>query len=747
MALLFSWSMFAQVDITEDAYRCDFSDVTGWTTDAPQNNVNWDIDEVLYEDDFCAYTTVANVAIYSPTIQIAPEDITSGSLRFYQIVVPETQGASVSATMQLMVVVNGNPTLHTLNAISSSDGWRAMTVNFNQLQELSALTSSATVCFGWVSKELSSGGYLILDDVTIRKRSDAYFVTFIPEDENEDSFDLVTEPGGYLTFPTATRFSVPSGKTFVSWDEYVSSNGNLEYNNISISERGYYQLDHDAFFAQYCHTTSELRPYTITYVANGGSGTIAPSIAYYNFQPHVTLACTYNPPAGKQFKSWNTDVNGIGITVNPGEVISIDQENELSEGITLYAIWEDATAEEEVFTISFNANGGQGTMAPITISQDDPYLNVHNISCTFTRAGYQFAGWATTPNSYPLSGEITVQGDMTLYAIWVEDQNPQAEVFTISFNANGGQGSMAPITVSQDDPYLNVHNISCTFTRAGYQFAGWATTPNSYPLSGEITVQGDMTLYAIWVEDQNPQAEVFTISFNANGGQGSMAPITVSQDDPYLNVHNISCTFTRTGYRFVGWAVSPNSYPLSGEITVQGNMTLYAIWEESNEPETPNVWTVRFDANGGQGTMGPIYFYIANGDNWFSPTSQNCLFTRDGYRFIGWSQTPDGNVITSQVNITRDMTFYAIWEKITEPGPTAINDINNANISIYPNPAQSFVRVNGVTISSLELLDLTGRIIMTSEDNTINLNGINNGVYMLRINAAEGTAVRKIVKR
>ena len=667
MALLFSWSMFAQVDITEDAYRCDFSDVTGWTTDAPQNNVNWDIDEVLYEDDFCAYTTVANVAIYSPTIQIAPEDITSGSLRFYQIVVPETQGASVSATMQLMVVVNGNPTLHTLNAISSSDGWRAMTVNFNQLQELSALTSSATVCFGWVSKELSSGGYLILDDVTIRKRSDAYFVTFIPEDENEDSFDLVTEPGGYLTFPTATRFSVPSGKTFVSWDEYVSSNGNLEYNNISISERGYYQLDHDAFFAQYCHTTSELRPYTITYVANGGSGTIAPSIAYYNFQPHVTLACTYNPPAGKQFKSWNTDVNGIGITVNPGEVISIDQENELSEGITLYAIWEDATAEEEVFTISFNANGGQGTMAPITISQDDPYLNVHNISCTFTRAGYQFAGWATTPNSYPLSGEITVQGDMTLYAIWVEDQNPQAEVFTISFNANGGQGSMAPITVSQDDPYLNVHNISCTFTR--------------------------------------------------------------------------------TGYRFVGWAVSPNSYPLSGEITVQGNMTLYAIWEESNEPETPNVWTVRFDANGGQGTMGPIYFYIANGDNWFSPTSQNCLFTRDGYRFIGWSQTPDGNVITSQVNITRDMTFYAIWEKITEPGPTAINDINNANISIYPNPAQSFVRVNGVTISSLELLDLTGRIIMTSEDNTINLNGINNGVYMLRINAAEGTAVRKIVKR
>ena len=667
MALLFSWSMFAQVDITEDAYRCDFSDVTGWNTDAPQNNVNWDIDEVLYEDDFCAYTTVANVAIYSPPIQIAPEDITSGSLRFYQIVVPETQGASVSATMQLMVVVNGNPTLHNLNAISSSDGWRAMTVNFNQLQELSALTSSATVCFGWVSKELSSGGYLILDDVTIRKRSDAYFVTFIPEDENEDSFDLVTEPGGYLTFPTATRFSVPSGKTFVSWDEYVSSNGNFEYNNISISERGYYQLDHDALFAQYCHTTSELRPYTITYVANGGSGTIAPSIAYYNFQPHVTLACTYNPPAGKQFKSWNTDANGIGTTVNPGEVISIDQENELSEGITLYAIWEDATAEEEVFTISFNANGGQGTMAPITISQDDPYLNVHNISCTFTRAGYQFAGWATTPNSYPLSGEITVQGDMTLYAIWVEDQNPQAEVFTISFNANGGQGTMAPITVSQDDPYLNVHNISCTFTR--------------------------------------------------------------------------------TGYRFVGWAVSPNSYPLSGEITVQGNMTLYAIWEESNEPETPNVWTVRFDANGGQGTMGPIYFYIANGDNWFSPTSQNCLFTRDGYRFIGWSQTPDGNVITTQVNITRDMTFYAIWEKITEPGPTAINDINNANISIYPNPAQSFVRVNGVTISSLELLDLTGRIIMTSEDNTINLNGINNGVYMLRINAAEGTAVRKIVKR
>mgnify|MGYP000563550009 FL=1 len=84
-----------------------------------------------------------------------------------------------------------------------------------------------------------------------------------------------------------------------------------------------------------------------------------------------------------------------------------------------------------------------------------------------------------------------------------------------------------------------------------------------------------MTLYAIWNIDD------FTVSFNSNGGTGSIASITHKGFQAFTLPTN---TFTRKGYVFRGWSLE--KYPdeasyRDGAIydNQTPNATLYAQWQ------------------------------------------------------------------------------------------------------------------------------------------------------------------------
>ncbi|MBR7123269.1 MAG: leucine-rich repeat protein, partial [Candidatus Methanomethylophilaceae archaeon] len=66
-------------------------------------------------------------------------------------------------------------------------------------------------------------------------------------------------------------------------------------------------------------------------------------------------------------------------------------------------------------TVSFDANGGMGTMDPITVFTFDRFYPV----CTFTPpAGKVFLGWSLESDGDVLTGPIGVSEDVTLYAMW-----------------------------------------------------------------------------------------------------------------------------------------------------------------------------------------------------------------------------------------------------------------------------------------------------------------------------------------
>ena len=144
-------------------------------------------------------------------------------------------------------------------------------------------------------------------------------------------------------------------------------------------------------------------------------------------------------------------------------------------------------------TISFDPNGGTGTMKPMRVKAGVGYTLPE---CTFTPPeGKEFAGWlAVNGNVYPAGHDVYSTYDQSLKATWKDKE--VAEV-TISFDPNGGTGTMQPMTVKSGE---NFTLPECTFTPPeGKEFAGWLAANGTVYPAGDIAFSTtDCVLKATW---------------------------------------------------------------------------------------------------------------------------------------------------------------------------------------------------------------------------------------------------------
>ncbi len=157
-----------------------------------------------------------------------------------------------------------------------------------------------------------------------------------------------------------------------------------------------------------------------------------------------------------------------------------------------------------------------------------------------------------------------------------------AKYITISFDPNGGTGTMKPMRVKAGVGYTLPE---CTFTPPeGKEFAGWlAVNGNVYPAGHDVFSTYDQSLKATWKDKE--VAEV-TISFDPNGGTGTMQPMKVKSGE---NFTLPECTFTPPeGKEFAGWlAVNGTVYPAGDIAFSTTDSVLKATWKDK-EAETPH---------------------------------------------------------------------------------------------------------------------------------------------------------------
>lgn len=277
------------------------------------------------------------------------------------------------------------------------------------------------------------------------------------------------------------------------------------------------------------------------------------------------------------------------------------------------------------------------------------------------KTGYVFTGWTkdskADENSELVTGISTSEyGDITLYAVW------KPVKYTLVLKKDNGVTENKSYEFEFNQVYEIPEN---TFTRNGYNFIGWNTkydgSGTSYAdkatVSNLANTQTKVFLYAQW------ESHCYTVTFNANGGNGEMKNSSIPYD---LRSYLPENKFTRKGYKFAGWSetadgevkYTDHEYVLniSGDETTK---SLYAVW-------TPNTYTVSFDANGGETYMKEQVIEYGN------PTNlQYRRVYKNGYDFKEWNTKADGSGTSysdeeSVVNLTEEengkVTLYAQWE-------------------------------------------------------------------------------------
>ena len=162
---------------------------------------------------------------------------------------------------------------------------------------------------------------------------------------------------------------------------------------------------------------------------------------------------------------------------------------------------------------------------------------------------------------------ITVSADTKLYAIW-EPTPPTT--YTVSFDANGGTGTMADVIDVTGSYALPANAFTAP---AGQQFKGWATSASGAVITGtSITVSADTKLYAIW--EPIPATE-YTISFNINGGIGTIPSQTTSGQ----KLSSLPTATHSGSYSFAGWyTAASGGTQITTAYEFSADTTVYAHW-------------------------------------------------------------------------------------------------------------------------------------------------------------------------
>ena len=282
--------------------------------------------------------------------------------------------------------------------------------------------------------------------------------------------------------------------TFTGWNTKADGTGKGYDDGANVS--------FDADTTLYAQWTQDP---VITFDANDGDGTMGTQTV----KPNEATALTANnfTRADYDFTGWNTAKDGTGTAYGDEENITTN------ENVTLYAQWTlhkyhvrwlnwdgstvlqegDYTCEERAEWDNFNnetpSRPENENYTYVFASRWDPYDETKGID-----------GWGFNPHE-----------DVDFKAVFNEFKK-----LTVTFDANGGNGTMDSVKIVNGGSGEYYTLPECTFTREGYDFAGWLITGTvgydtfeKYELHDEkwdeemLLAFSDLTLKASWADDHS----------------------------------------------------------------------------------------------------------------------------------------------------------------------------------------------------------------------------------------------------
>lgn len=320
--------------------------------------------------------------------------------------------------------------------------------------------------------------------------------------------------------------------------------------------------------------------YTVTYDANGGTGTMTDASSPYTSGATVTTKTNTFTKDGYDFDHWNTAADNSGTTYAEGATFTI------SANTTLYAQWVESSGTP-TYTLTITEPTG-GTITVLDGNADEvssgskheegAELTIEAIAST----GYTFSAWTGTTSAYASTSSANTTFTMPASAATI------GATFTLnthSLSLTSSNGTCAT-TVNGETwdgsskiPYGAAVVVTAT-PNSGYQFSSWTCSYNTVSTNGnEISFtmpDADVTLTANY-----SAIPTHTATFSVNG-------VTSSQ----VYAEGAAITFPSNpgdimGKKFVGWYTAEYTHastapsPLVTSATMStSDVTFYAVFAD-----------------------------------------------------------------------------------------------------------------------------------------------------------------------
>ena len=459
------------------------------------------------------------------------------------------------------------------------------TVNYGETVTVTPPDAKTGYTFsGWtVEGATPVGGQFTMpdNDVTITGSFSAnqYTVKFDANGGSECENITVTYDGKYTDLPTTTR----TGYTFDGW--YDGSTKVTADTGVKITAD-------QTLTARWTANT-----YTVKFDSDGGSACKEITVTYDGKYPTLPAPTK----EGYTFEGWfdgETQVmSGTAVTI--------------TEDQTLTARWGINT-----YTITYQVDGQTVKTESVTYGEDIP-------AYTYTKTGYDVSAWnSVVPKKMPAR-------NLTFTATTKVHQH------SLTYMLDGEMKSQAPVN------YGTAVAVQADPTKTGYTFSGWKVS-GAKPVDGKFTMpDNDVTITGSF------SANTYTVTFNANGGEGSMADQRFTYDEKQALAAN---GFTRTGWRFTGWKLGNTTYTDGQAVSnltaeANGTVTLEAQWEHI-------LYTLKFvvDKSGNVYHTEQKYY----GDAITPPEAPE----KAGYRFDGWDREIPATMPDGDLTITAKWSSY-----------------------------------------------------------------------------------------
>lgn len=122
----------------------------------------------------------------------------------------------------------------------------------------------------------------------------------------------------------------------------------------------------------------------------------------------------------------------------------------------------------------------------------------------------------------------------------------------------------------------------------------------------------------------------------------------------------------------------------------------------------------------------------------------SCAF--DGNYNSSWAST-DG-VEWGSVQALSSGSIDASWMIRAVTGSVAgIDEMEMSSMALYPNPTTGRINIVADGFQMAEVMDMSGRTVMTTNSTLVDLGNMANGIYMVRVITNNGIALQKVVKK